>query len=274
MDSNMTGGDQGDSAQIGTDSATSQGATGATEPSIIDVDDNALIRIKGSDKPVKFSDHVRTFQSQATKAAQARAAAEKQLAAERQRAQQYEQQLRQYREQGGNQGGSADIAEQLKSLPYLSGEAAANVVANIQDQLKQRDTVMLAILKKFQEMQGTVGQLHGSHTQASFETKIAGFVADAGLPPEMKEFAKELYMAYEGDDLDAEFPTILRNRIEQMQRHFSGQQAQKIAAAKRAPWVPGKGGATGPSKPWQPKGNESPKDIANQLFESFQRTDT
>lgn len=260
---------------------TSPGATGGTpssvaEPSVIDVDDNALIRVKGSDKPVKFGEHVKGFQAQHTRAAQKAAQLEKELVAERQRRSDYERRVQQATGQGGNQPNPGNqLLEQLKALPYLSGEQAVGVVEGITQQIKQRDMVTLALVQQIKQMKGVLDGLNQSHVMSGFDSKVNRWVKEANIPAEATEWVKKLYLAYEGDDLDQEFPAILKGEWENLNRLIT---SQRDAAARKARedrlFVPGRGGNAGPNKPIQLKGSESPKDLADKLWEQFNESET
>src|SRR5690242_20616860 len=85
----MGGSPGGDTGAV-VDSGTSGGGTAVAEPTVYEVDDDTLIRPKGSDKPIKFSEHVKGFQANYTKAAQRAAQLERQLQEREQRLQQIE----------------------------------------------------------------------------------------------------------------------------------------------------------------------------------------
>lgn len=259
------GGDTGAGTGAGGGAVTPSGA--GNEPSVIDVDDNALIRIKGQDKPIKFSEYGRNFQSQFTKASQRAAQLQRELEQERQARQQYERQVREAAQVQPGRSEGADVFAQLEALPYLDGKQAAMVVRSIADQIGQRDQVLLATLKQLSEMQRIVQGLHGERQGSALNAKIANFVKEGGYPAEITEWAKKLYLAYEGDDLDDEFPAILKEEYENMARTFEAQRAAKVRSAREGRFqLPGKGDNTGPSKPFQIKANASPSEIADALF--------
>ena len=255
---------------------TSQGvdqtSTTPAEPTAIDINDDALIRIKGSDKPVKFGEHVRGFQSQFTRASQEAARLKRELEQERQTRQRYEQERQ--RSQQGNSNGEPSIEEQLGQLPYLSGTDAARVVKSIQGQIQQRDQVLLGTLKKLQHMEGILNTLNQSHSTSSFDAKISKWLTDGGYPSGLANWAKEIYLAYEGDDLDTEFPQILKTRYDEIAREFEAQRQAKIRGARPQPFVPGRGGQATPSKPLEVKANTSPRELADLLYNQFAGSET
>lgn len=271
MDDNTIGGGSGaDSAPIGTVPAGGGPSTPVSnEPAVVDIpDDNMLIRPKGSQKPIKFGDYSRGFQAQTTKAQQEAATLRRQMAERDAQIQRYEQERE--RSRGDQRGQQPSIVDELKALPYLDGQQAARVVSGIAGQFQQRDQLILTLAQELQKVKRMAGGLHESHTQASFNSKIDRFLSDGGYGPELKDLATETYLAYEpGADLDQEFPRILSERIEQLQRWVEGQRRTKLEAAKRQPFVPGRGGNTGPQKPLEVKADASPREMADQLFGLF-----
>lgn len=243
-----------------------------TVPDPIELGDDTLIRVKGVDKPVKFSDHVRGFQSQFTKASQQAAQLKREL--EQERAARAAEKEAWQKQHAAPQSGQPDVFEALRQLPYLTGKDAVEVVQQIGNQIQQRDQVLLAALKKMQQMEQRLGGLYDTHSTQAFEAKIAKWLKEGEYPDEAAELAKDIYMGYEGDDLDAEFPRIFKERWEQVERIMEARRQSALRAAKPQPFVPGKGGATGPSKPLTLKPNASAAQIADSLWDSLQTDPT
>lgn len=240
----------------------------AAEPQVYDLsDDNALIKIKGSDKPVKFTEHVRGLQSQFTKASQKAAQLEKANREYQAKLQDYEQrqQQAQRQSQGGNDP-SNDVYAQLEALPYMSGKDAANVVRAIAGQIQQRDTVLLGTLKQLKRMEGIVNKLSETHSNSSFDSKINRWLTDGGYSTDYADLAKEVYLAYEGENLDEEFPQIFASRVDQIRKAFESERTAKVNAARKMPFVPGRGGQGTPSKPLQLDPRASAKQIADDMW--------
>jgi hypothetical protein len=238
--------------------------TTKNEPQAIELADDALIRVKGSDKPVKFGEHVKSFQSQWTKAAQKAAQYERELAEYKRKEAQWQQQSAQRQQQNG---ANEDVYASLRQLPYLTGEDAVSVVQSIGDQLRQRDQVLLGALKQLQETQKIVQALNQTHSSGAFEAKISKWLQDGGYPAEASDLAKEIYLAYEGDDLDDEFPRIFNERWTQIEKILDARRQQKLREARNPrAFLPGKGGAAGPSKPLELKPDASAAEIAEQLW--------
>lgn len=229
---------------------------------VLELSEDSMVRLPGSKDPVRYGDYYRNFQSEFTKRATEAAKAKREAAALQQRIQDYEQRLR-AQQQGPRQDPRADaqarraeFANGLKSLPYLSGEEAAKVVDHLTQQfstfeqaLQQRDMALGLMYRQMKAMEGTVGSLHGQRSKSEFDAKISNFVKSAGLPERATQWAKELYSAYEGDDLDQEFPRIMKERWEELKGLHEESRKTQAEQARRLPFVPGRGGNGSPSRP-------------------------
>jgi hypothetical protein len=142
-------------------------------------------------------------------------------------------------------------------------------VQQIAGQIGQRDQILAGALHELKQLKQLVGGLHETHTSSQFEGKIQKFLSEGGYGPEYGDIAKELYVAYEGADLDQEFPQILRNRIAQLEKAFESKRRMALDSARKVPFVPGKGSTVGPSKPLEIKPNASAKEVAEQLWGSW-----
>lgn len=244
------------------------------EPSVIEIPgDDALVKYPGADKPTKFKD-IRNFQAQWTREAQRRSEIEKKLAEREAQIQRYEQERQQAARRQSNPQGQNDVFEKLRELPYLDGETAAGVVSQIARDIQLRDQVLYKMAEQMQQMRQQLGGLHETHTNTSFDRKIQGWLTEGGYPAEYADLAKEVYLAYEGDDLDYEFPRIFAARVEQIEKAFEAKRQAALARNRQNKFVPGRGGNAGPNKPLQFKGDESPAQIANDLWETMKETGT
>lgn len=264
-----TDGDQGNNAPIGAE-PTGVTSSPAAEPTPIELKDDSFIRVPGIEKPVKYSEHVKGFQAQFTKASQRAAALERELASEREARQRFEQERQRSQAQPG---GEPDVFGALRELPYLSGEQAVEVVQGITQEIKKRDQVLVAALTRMQQMEQRLGGLYETHTNSAWESKINRVLTDTGYGPEAADIAKEIYLAYEGNDLDQEFPRIFTERMKQLESLFESRKRSALERARQMPFVPGRGGQAGPSSPLQLKGNESSRQIADMLW-NFERSET
>lgn len=250
---------------------------GLNSPAVVELTADSMVRLPGAKDPVKYGDYYRGFQSEFTKKATEAKRAAEQLA-------QYKTQLADYqRREAAFNGGSqqatkpenplATLAGQIKSLTYLSGEDASKVVDSITQQigrydaeLAKRDQALVLMYKQQQQLAQALQGITQRNTAGDFDRKINGWVRDAGLPEEAKDFARALYLAHEGDDLDQEFPTILQNYWTKVTGSFSAQRARAAQEARNRPFTPTKGGSGSPSKPLEIPANASSKQIADMLF--------
>jgi hypothetical protein len=242
-------------------------------PSVPEVDDSYQFRLKGQDKPVTLGQYRAGFQSQATRASQEAARLRQEIAQYRQREQQAEAQRQAEARRAAAQG-QDNWLQSLRSLSYLDGEAAAGVVERLAGEFQTRDKITIAALQEVQRLKQAVQTLMEGHTGNQFESLISKTVNDIGLPQEAMDFAKEVYLAYEGEDLNNEFPSILRSRWEQLQRIIKASNEAKVAAARKAPFVPGKGGLGSPSRPLQLDPKADARSTADVLWDALQGNGT
>ncbi len=246
------------------------------EPSVIDLTPDSLVRIPGQDKPVKYGDYYRGFQSQFTKKAQEASQLQQRYQQLEQQFQQAQERLRQieaqHRAQVAAQPGN-DLLAEIRQLPYLDGQSAGRVLEHIAQQqaqsaaaLEQRDHALMLITQQLVETKKQLQRLAARAGQTDFEGKIKKFASDLNLPAGTEDFVKELYLAYEGDDLDNEFPTILQNRWNQLQNVIQEMQRRKVQEARQAPFVPGRGGIGSASRPIANLATAKPSEIADALW--------
>lgn len=262
------------SAPLGTTAVESTtpdtGGTPAPESAPFKLTDDALVEVDG--KSVKYGEHFRKFQGQFTKTSQRAAQLEKELAAERETRQRYENEKKS-QPQGPNQPG---LIDQLREKPYLSGADAAEMVSGIVAQFQSRDQVIQILAKELLSAKNILSGLHESSTNQSFDSKINKWVGELGYDaqaPGITDIAKEVYLAYQGSDLDSEFPRIFGERMKQIEAFFEAKRRNAVTNARRNPFVPGQGGQTSPSKPLTLDPRNSPRADAEALWEALQTGD-
>lgn len=273
----------GDSNQSGLENGTDQ----SQAPQPIDITDDTLIRVAGQKDPVKYGELYKNLQGDYTKKSQAVADAERKLAEQRsgwdkERSAQetylksLAAQLLQ-RQSQGQQGRGGDYRSKLAAKQYLSGTDAAEMfdqvgggLSTVVQAITERDQVITALYQKLQTLEQTVNTLGGVHTNQSFEQKIGGWVKQLGLPEEATQLAKEIYLAYEGDDLDNEFPNILKERWDTTVNLINQINQKKVDAARQSPFkLAGRGGSGTAGQNIGLKGNESAKDTAEKLWDAM-----
>ena len=273
--------------------ATPAPTTGAPSPTSTsapataqDLSDDTLVRIPGQTEPVKYGDLYKRLQADHTRKTTAAAQARQKYEQERQTWERQKQQEETYlkslaaqliAQRGNGNTQPSGFVDELSQLQYLDGKAAAKLMQHIQTEgfgpvvsaIQERDKV---IQQLYQQVLDLSKQFKGFSQQSQgqqFEGKIRNFVKATGLPDSATDYAKRLYLAYEGDDLDQEFPDILRdawNRDANLLRQADKQRVQ----AARAPGVPGKGGSGTPGGKAGLTGRENAKDTTNFLWDYIQ----
>lgn len=270
------GGGQGSGAGSSASNPNNPNLGGSGGNSVIELSEDSMVRLPGAKDPVRYGDHNRGFQSEFTKKAQAAAQAQRQIQQLKAKLTEHERRQRQGQQaqRPDPKAQTRELAESIKSLSYLSGQDAAKVVEHLTERfnsqetaLQQRDIALGLMYKQLKQVSQLVSGLQGRHSATEFEGKIDRFVTSGGLPKEATEFAKELYLAYEGDDLDQEFPAILKRRWEQLSGIYKASEKARVDQARRQPFVPGKGGNGTPSKPLnQNFAKASAKEIAEAFW--------
>lgn len=257
-------------------SDTAQAGVAPGTPQVIDLTDDSMVRVPGQKDPVKYGEYYRGFQSQFTRKAQEAARAAERAQQLEQAIQERDQRLAyfQRQQQSAQQAAPGQaLREKLAQLPYLSGQQAAEVIEHVSGQfdqfgsaLQERDAALVLLTRQLMQVNQVVNSLKDRTSSADFDGKIHSYVESLGLPTEAEELAKEIYLAYEGDDLDEEFPQILRTRWEQIENAIRQRDRQKVEAARRVPFLPGKGGTGAPSNPLNNLSRASARDIADSLW--------
>lgn len=246
----------------------------------ITLSEDSMVILPGSKDPVRYGDHYRGFQSEFTKRSQ-------NLTAAQRRVQELENQVRQSQQQQQNRQGQqqqgpdpfVQLAGELQGLQYLNGQQAAAVVGHVMKrfqsmtrELRKRDYALGLMYKRLQGIQQHLGGVVSRTQGQDFNAKIAKFAQDAGLPPEGREFVAELYTAYEGDDLDEQFPSILKKRLETLSTITRKNEQRRIEEARgRGPFVPSQGGNGSATRKLSNNfGKKSASEIATELWDGLQ----
>ena len=277
----QSGGNLGNTGTQGTQQGA-QGAGGAlnnpgsggTTP--VQLSEDSMVILPGSKDPVRYGDHYRGFQSEFTKRSQNLTAAQrriKELESHIQQAQRGQGQQQGQQQQGPDP--FVQLATELNGLQYLNGPQAAAVVGHVMQrfqsvtkELRKRDLALGMMYKRLQAIQQHLGGVVQRHQGADFESKMAKFTKDANLPDEAREFVSELYTAYEGDDLDEQFPAILKKRLEQLSAITRKSEQRRIDEARGViPGVTTQGGNGSASRRLSNNfGKKSAAQIADELW--------
>ncbi len=251
-------------------------------PSVIDLKEDSLVRLPGNKEPVKYGEWFTGFQRKHTEATQARSSLQSQLRDAQAAMEQTRQEAERYRAALNLPQHREDprkgLREKFSQLPYVKGEEAAQLyeaIANEIDggrqQLQVRDQAIRLLATELTNVKNALGQVLQKNNIGDFYTKIGRYREELGLPEEANEFLAELYSAYEGDDLDSEFPNIAKKRVEQLTAMVNAMNKKRVEEARRNRFVPGKGGQGVPGKAGLPDTSKmNAKDTADALFEAMQ----
>jgi uncharacterized protein YihD (DUF1040 family) len=256
------------------------GADGTKAPSAIDIKDDSLVRIGDQKDPVQFGKWYKGFQGQLTKATQERAALERKYAeteaSSKELKSNYERLMTEV-QRAKQTGNKEDALAALRNLQYISGQDMASIVETVQGRFNQfqgefagRDKAIMFLGEKLKDVMTQLQGYQQKETQVGFGNKIDKFLKDSGFGPELKDLAEEIYLAYEGDDLDQEFPDILKKRVDQVQRYARAAEQKRISDNKRNMFVPGKDQRVGPTGALKSKlAKGKAKDVASELWDAM-----
>lgn len=279
-----------DNTPIGTEPSggvASQAVAGDSSPDPVEIGDDTLVKIPGQDEPVRYGDLYKRQQADYTRKTQQHA---KQVAEwerqQKERDAQYaqrEQELRQIaatllQQQQQGRGGQQSYLAQLESRPYVDGRTAAELFRQVQDKgfgsvaeaIKQRDATISTMGEQINQLSQMVRALQGTTATSMFDKKIDQWLADQGLPSEAADWAKEMYLGYEpSDDLDSEFPALMKQRWDQLGKLHT-QQTRSMIERDRKPIFPTKGGQGAAGGQVGLKGHESAKETADYWWDKLQ----
>lgn len=285
---------------VGTTAATtanttpSSGQSPVTDPATgqtIDISDDTLIKgVPGFNEPVRYGDLYKRLQSDYTKKTQAaeklrqEAAAERakyqsEYQSERKRLEDLAKTLIQRRDGQVNSTEQDPLFKELASAQYIDGPMMGKFISAMQEKgfvpivkaFQERDQIIQGLFQQVLDMRKQVNELVTVRTGQDTEGKINRWLTEGGYPQEAKNLAKEIYTAYEGDDLDNEFPQIFEQRWNEIQSIIRAQDRKRVEDAKRASTrLPGRGGSGAPGKPIGLKGHEKARDVASALWDAMQ----
>ena len=180
---------------------------------------------------------------------------------QQQQMQQYQQQLQQYANQMQNQQQQGQqtqvqqqqqgLLDQLRTMPYLDGNTAAQLMERImgegisplQQQLQQRDQAMAHMYKEYKTLKDTVGSSQSKSVEQELNSRFQKLRDEHGLPdaPWADDYLRDVYFSHEGKDLNAQYPEMVRTRLESMRKGFREMDKKAAEKAKTSP-LPFKGG--------------------------------
>lgn len=270
----------GAGAPVGAESTPSPSSN---TPSAIELQDDSLVKLPGSDKPVKWGDHHKGFQSEFTKKAQAASKLEAELKQARETISQREDAMRrlyaEYQRLQQPQNQPQDPLAELQNLGYLDGPTAYRLAQHLsqqfggyQQELQRRDQAILLMANRLKQLNDMVNGFQSRNMETEFEGKIGKWLDDLGYDREdWGEFARDVALSHEqGNDFDEVMPTKIKERIERAIANAETLKRKRIEAARKAPFTPGRGGQGAASKPLSLAGKPS-KEVADILWDQMNK---
>lgn len=254
----------------GSDAGDGSAATGAVAtPDAIKLSNDSLIHPPGADKPVKYSDFFGGYvpKSEYTRATQRAAEADRQRQA-------LEQQQRQAAAAPPQGQPPADPYASLEALPYLDGKQAAQVMRSIVGALQYRDQVIGLLHQKIQGLEQGFGSMQGRTREADAHSLFAEAQQKAGLPDneQVKELIQSEYLSHQGwetltpQERVDQLAQLVKVRVDALRSWSRDADRKQADEARKARFVPGKGGQGLPSKPARGGGFKDPAQMADELW--------
>ena len=189
--------------------------------------------------------------------------------AQQQRAQQAQPQQPQHPQQQ-----QPSMVDQLRKMPYLDGNTAAQLVERLvgegiqplRSQLQQRDRALATIYQDYKTLRDQVGQSQGKQAEKDLDARFVQLREQHGLPDEeiVNDLMRDIYFSHEGDDLDKAFPDMFAKRWESIKK-LSREQDRKTAAKARQSVLPGRGGEASLAS-GKTGGYKTPEQRTNELW--------
>jgi hypothetical protein len=283
------------SAPIGSEAVNTGVQTPSTNsgaPNTVDISDDTLVRgVPGFNEPVRYGDLYKRLQSDYTRKTQAaerlrqEAAADRarhstEIANERKRLEGLAQTILQRQGQvQAPQYQTDPLFTELSQAKYIDGPSMGKFISAIQEKgfqpivkaFQERDQIIQGMYTTIMQLQKQMKDFSSAKQSQDTEGKINRWLTEGGYPQEAKDLAKEIYSAYEGDDLDNEFPSIFEARWNQLQNLVRAADRKRVEDAKRSSTkLPGRGGMGTTSKPIGLKGHEKARDVAASLWDAIQ----
>lgn len=259
------------------------GNAGGGSPTPIDLTNDSFVRIPGQKDPVKWSDFQRGYVPKADFTRSTQDYAGKLKAAQAEIARRDEA-LRQYQSRQNSaqpqQNPLVPFLNDLKSRTYLDGAAGAQIVEQfythglmpLAGAIQQRDEVINMLWQRLKGVDSTVGSFKQQKTEADFNARLADAIKTHSLPDDdaVRELGRDVYLSHEGEDLDQEFPSMLKARYDALTKliRLADQKRAQEGRARLFKPLESAGGSGVPSKPLANKKlmTADPKQLADELW--------
>ena len=189
-------------------------------------------------------------------------------------AQQQQQYQQQQRTQQGQQGQQPSMLDQLRQMPYLDGNTAAQLAERLvteginplQNQIRQRDQALAQLNKDYTALRNWMGQNQGKQAEKELDARFVQLRDQHGLPDEevINELLKDIYYSHEGSDLNQAYPGMAGDRIKGLRKAFREMDRQTALKARQSPF-PAKGGEMSPTS-GATGGYKTPQERTNELW--------
>jgi len=189
-------------------------------------------------------------------------------------AQQQQQYQQQQRTQQGQQGQQPSMLDQLRQMPYLDGNTAAQLAERLvteginplQEQLRQRDVALTKLNKDYSSLRDWMGKNQGVQAERDLDARFVQLRDEHGLPDEevINELLKDIYYSHEGSDLNQAYPGMAGDRIKGLRKAFREMDRQEVLKSKQSPF-PAKGGEMSPTS-GATGGYKTPQERTNELW--------
>jgi len=189
--------------------------------------------------------------------------------------QQQQMQMHQSQQQQPQQSQQAALVDQLREMQYLDGPTAASLVERIVNEginplsnaIQQRDQALAHLYKEYKSVKEGLGQHTSAKAEAELSHRFSKLRNDHQLPDEpwVNDYLQDVYYSHEGNDLDKEYPNMVRQRLETMRKGFRDMDRKAAVAARSESPFPGKGGEVALAD-GKTGGYKSPEARANELW--------
>lgn len=291
------GGDGGGGGQSGSMGSGGQGqgsgqgggqGGGQSAAEIAIADENALVRIPGSQKAVPWKEFIGGYVPRADQDAwEARRQQAEAALLERAKLLDTLHEGITKRGKGGNDGGdvrsgqgNADILAALRDNPVVSGQEIVALYERMQnegikpliDAITQRDGVLKKLAEGFKGLQGHLNPVITERSEQQLNAGIDKALAGLGfkdIAPDsiLRTIATDVWMSHDPADpnLAKEFGNMLKSRFDEMRKFFRELDRKEVEDGKRRSRFPHRGGqATGQGS--GPARVESPREMARRFF--------
>jgi len=195
---------------------------------------------------------------------------------QQQQVQQQQQQHQQYQQQQQQQqqGAQQSMLDQLRSMPYVDGNTAAQLmerivgegITPIHQQYQQSQQALNQLWQDYKGLRDQVGSQQGQQAEKDLDARFLELRTQHGLPDDeaIREFQKDVYLSHEGDDLNDKYPDMFGKRVDGLRKAFRDMDRKAAIQAKASPF-PSRGGESSLTS-GKTGGYKTPEQRTNELW--------